>query len=456
MTSQRGVKPLTSVLKPRPEVLKGGIVEAVNLANIYVYNELRDKVPQEILESESPLVHPDEFLKRTYFTDSMKRVILKVFGALSGASYVYLDERGTEKIPVDSRVFIIPSHLGGGKSHLLATLYHIARLLNENRLDVINAYIGDRELAFSLSYLARNIKDTYGKIHVVAIVGDVRVLAPSPDRPLDINGVRIHTPWGLLGFLLGAYEEVKSADELHYAPKKDELRRILHGKSALILIDEPVEYMELATRLESRPEYRGFKESFVSFIRNLAEAVSETPGCVLVVTLPAEYRDKEGQLQPSAQHPEYVEELSGMLTRVAHEFIPPFGTSKDIVEVFKKRLFENITAKDVEDAITLVIEDIKRKAGSDSTFREAVKVKYGDLAEFIELVKESYPFHPAFVEVLVNIAASIPELGLTRYLLSYTARLVKYLYDLKERQRGEDPASSPYNTMGYTTRRARV
>jgi len=77
-------------------------------------------------------------------------------------------------------------------------------------------------------------------------------------------------------------------------------------------------------------------------------------------------------------------------------------TSKDIVEVFKKRLFENITAKDVEDAITLVIEDIKRKAGSDSTFREAVKVKYGDLAEFIELVKESYPFHPAFVEVLVN------------------------------------------------------
>ncbi|ADG91042.1 DUF499 domain-containing protein [Thermosphaera aggregans] len=430
MTSQ-SVKPFTSVLKPRPEVLEGRVVEALSLANIYLFNELREKIPEVATLEPSPLYYPEEFLRRTYFSEAMKRVVLKVFGGLAGATYLYLDDKGN-RLPVSSKVIIIPSHLGGGKTHLLATLYHLSKLVNEKGESVVRYFEGDRETSNALKHAVRVIAEQ-GGIRVVAIVGDTRTLAPSPDKPLEIDGLRIHTPWGLLAYLLGAYAELENADQHHLAPKVDELRRLLKGKSVLILLDEAVEYMETAVRLDST--YKGYSDSFQSFIRNLAEAVSDTPGSVLVVTLPAEYR--EGVVTAGLQHPEYVEKVRSMLERVAHEYIPPLEVKRDIVEVFKRRLFENALSKEVSETAYSTAVEAESKARRDSTLESAAKARYGDLTAFREKVRESYPFHPGFIEALVQVASSNPQLGLTRYMLAYVARLIRHLYELKSR-RGRD------------------
>jgi len=162
MTSQ-SAKPFTSVLRPRPEVLEGEIVEAVNLANIYTYNELRDKITFTQILKPNPLYDPREFLRRTHFSESIKQVIIRVFGGLAGLTSVYIDERGSIQ-PISSRVFIIPSHLGGGKTHLLSTLYHLARLFNERGVEEVLRYTSDDErVRYALRHALSLVRDKYGE-----------------------------------------------------------------------------------------------------------------------------------------------------------------------------------------------------------------------------------------------------------------------------------------------------
>ncbi|MEM0378959.1 MAG: DUF499 domain-containing protein [Thermosphaera sp.] len=428
------IKPFTSVLRPHKEVLEGNIVENLRLSDIYLYNELRDRVEEARSLQDNPLLNHVEFLKRTYVSNSMKRVILKVMGGLAGASSLYVGEEG-KRFNIGSRVLIIPSYLGGGKTHLLATLYYIAKLYNERGVGVAKFVGNDEELQRGLKHAIDGLGGA--KIHVVAIVGDTKALAPSPKEPVVIDGVKIYTPWGLLGFLLGEYESVREADELHYTPRVDVLRKILRGKRVLILVDEAVEYVTHAVRIDS--EHSGYSRNFLSFLRDLAEAVNDTPGTVLVVTLPAEYR--EGFIAKGYQHPEYVYNIDQMLRRVGPEYIPPLEFKKDIAEVFKKRLFENAYSRESAEQAFHISNAFKEKVSKDTGFEQSVKAKYGSPDELQKKVEETYPFHPYFIEIIVNIAARNPELGLTRNLLAYTARLLRHLYSLRN-QRGRDPLVS--------------
>ncbi|MEM0325840.1 MAG: DUF499 domain-containing protein [Desulfurococcaceae archaeon] len=433
MTLQE-VKPFTSVVKPREEVIKGVIEEAVNLANIFMYNELRGKHPEADLLTPSVLYNSEDFLRRTYVSMEIKNIILLVMGGLAGVSYVYLDEKGN-RLPVSKRVIVIPSALGGGKTHLLATLYHVVKLYNEKK-ERVAEYFEDKKLKYGLSHVCKTLKE-YGDVKVVVIAGDTRALAPTPDDPLVIDGYRVHTPWGLMGYLLGEYEKIRKADENQTPPTVDELRGLLRNKRVLILVDEAVEYMVRAVRLDA--VVRGYSEAFLSFIRNLAVAVNETPHSVLVVTLPAEFR--EGGIGRSFQHPEYVERINSMLQRVAPEYHSPLVFEKDISAVFRKRLFENIDSEQVKRNVELVLRQIRERVEVDAELRNSIKAKYQDVLLFFEKLKETYPFHPYFIELIVNIAVRNPGLGLTRYLLAFVSRLVKYIYDSKEKL-GRDPALS--------------
>ncbi|MEM4436956.1 MAG: DUF499 domain-containing protein, partial [Thermosphaera sp.] len=426
------IKPFTSVLRPHEEVLEGNIVENLRLSDIYLHNELRGRVEEESINRGNPLLDPGEFLRRTYISDSMKRVILKVMGGLAGASSLYVSEQG-KPFNIGSRVLVIPSYLGGGKTHLLATLYYLVKMYNEKGIGVTKHVGDDKELLHGLKHAVDSLGGD--KVRVVVIVGDTKTLGPSPKEPVVIDGVEIHTPWGLLGFLLGEYESLRRADESYYAPPVDVLRKVLRGKRVLILVDEAVEYVTHAVSIDS--EHKGYSESFLSFLRNLAEAVNDTPGTVLVVTLPAEYR--EGVLARGHQHPEYVQRIDQMLRRVGPEYIPPLEFRRDIAEVFKKRLFKNPNTDESREQARLISEAFKEKVLKDKVFEQSVKAKYGSPDDLQRRIKETYPFHPFYVEIIVNIAARNPELGLTRNLLAYTARLLRHIYSLKN-QRGRDPS----------------
>ncbi|MGC9012380.1 MAG: DUF499 domain-containing protein [Thermogladius sp.] len=434
------VKPFTSVLKPRKEVLEGRIIEALSLADAYIANELRGRVEGVESLPESPLYEPKEFLKRTYFSESMKEVLLNVMGSLAGVQYLYKDKEGRDKFKVQSRVLVIPSHLGGGKTHLLTTLYFVAKLVNEEGAHALRYLEVDDKTRYALKHAIDVLVQAGRKIQVVALVGDRKYLAPSPLNPVTVDGVKVNTPWGLLAHLLREYDKVRVRDESFAAPFTDEIRGVLRGKTVLILIDEAVEYLEHATSVSRR--VKDYDESYISFLKRLAEAVNETPNSVLVVTLPAEYR--EGRLEPGPQHPEYVIKIFAELNRVAPLKLPPME-KKEIVEVFKKRLFENAYESDAKRCAAEVAEEAIKKANADKAFWDAIKIRYGDIADFKRRLEGHYPFHPYFVETLVNIASTSPELGLTRHLISFVARLVKEVYD-DASQRKREPRTALFTT----------
>ncbi len=154
MTTLQRIKPVYEILKPHHEVLHGEIVEALNLADIYVYNELNDRLTNKQVIQETPLHNPVEFLKRTHISDNIAKIILKVFGSLAGVMNIPLDPHNRRSEIITSRVYLIPSLLGGGKTHLLVTLYHLVRVFNKKKRNMIGLISKHRrDLEYGLGHV---------------------------------------------------------------------------------------------------------------------------------------------------------------------------------------------------------------------------------------------------------------------------------------------------------------
>src|SRR5438876_301299 len=120
---------------------------------------------------------------------------------------------------------------GGGKSHSLVAMYHLAR--------------SRKELA-SLSDL-KGMPDP-GSIRVaVLLCADLTLVQPRKVK----GGPAIHTLWGELAFRLGGaegYDAVRASDEARSAPGGELLETIIRDvtRSTLVLADEVLVYVEKA------------------------------------------------------------------------------------------------------------------------------------------------------------------------------------------------------------------
>ena len=151
----RRVPGISSVLKLRPEIkglIEKGEFESIrkfdpspSLANVVKYFEYSkllnylDMLPgnikrkceeaREIGKRLDVFVDPAKLFERTYLSENMDDVIVKVFAALLGVSEAI--RRDGTVTALRSRIVILPSLMGGGKTHLLITLLHLVELYNE-------------------------------------------------------------------------------------------------------------------------------------------------------------------------------------------------------------------------------------------------------------------------------------------------------------------------------------
>ena len=161
----------------------------------------------------------------------MKELIIKVFMNLLGLKSTVV---GNRRYEVSSNLILLPSDLGGGKTHTLILLYHIFKLIGEARdlSEVVNKIrVLDEDLAEFISKNWTKIKEVSPKVTVI----DCKYsdLAPSPVKPISIAGREIKTLWGYLGYELGRYEFVKEADERETAPYVDMLLNVLNESRAV-------------------------------------------------------------------------------------------------------------------------------------------------------------------------------------------------------------------------------
>ena len=211
MSSAYQLKPWTSVVTPHPDILEGRLDSSNYAASLGAV--IRQ-------DSTCPLVYRDarEFFAATYLTKELRKLLEDVLRGLRGE-------------PGD-RVLQLRTPFGGGKTHALVSLYHIAT--SRNKLQDLP------ELA--------TLPDP-GQVRVAAFIG----LDIDASTGIKIeNGPHILTPWGYLAWQIGgaeAYALVETVDRQRIAPGNDILRQVFGDRSIMLLMDEFLVFVENAMGL---------------------------------------------------------------------------------------------------------------------------------------------------------------------------------------------------------------
>lgn len=400
MSSAYQLKPWTQLVTPHPDILEGRLDSSTYAASLSAV------VRQD---STCPTVYRDarEFFKATYLTQELRKLLSDVLRGLRG-------EAG-------DRVLQLRTPFGGGKTHALVSLYHIAT--NRDKLQEFS------ELA--------TLPDP-GLVKLAVFIG----LDISASTGIQIeNGPRILTPWGYLAWQIGGaetYALVETEDQQRIAPGSDSLRKIFGAHSVLLLMDEFLVFVENAMGLAVGDSI--FGRQVLTFVQKLTEVVRDLPKTVLVYSLQA-------SVQESVGDEGLLNILDKLVSRIDAKKEPVSGD--EVMKVIQRRLFA-----DVGD--TAVIQEIARQQAElfrkfrqsyDDTSRGKQEVQQqADL--LAERIQSSYPFHPDLLDLMYHRWGSLPSYQRTRGALQFLARVVYALRQAKDTSLLIGPGNIPFDDEG--------
>jgi predicted AAA+ superfamily ATPase len=410
-----GLKPWREVLPPHDDVATGNFHASQFAADLY-------KVASGG-EADSDYADPVEFFKRTYLTEGLRDLIGRAVRRLSG------DDNA-------SPVINLQTNFGGGKTHSMLSLWHLAAGLP----------VGDfpqeaQELLNANGYAG-------AKVNRVAIVGNHF----SPSGVTKDDGTRVNTVWGELAWQLGgaqAYAIVASADSNRTHPG-DALHQLLATYApAVILIDEWVAY---ARSLVGRDDLAGgtFDDQF-TFAQSLTETAKGTSGILLAISIPAsESGDDSAIVAGNAEEVggtnglEALRRLQNVVRRVADQWRP--ASSDEAYHIVKQRLFTQPDAAALAaiGATARAYVEMYRKYTDDFP-RETRDSAYENR------IKRTYPIHPELFDTLYEEWSSLERFQRTRGVLRLMSTVIHALWI------GEDaaplimPGSIPLSTANVNT-----
>jgi hypothetical protein len=108
------LKPWYAVATPHEDIREGRLAEAVFAASLWAV--VQGTAPEVYLD-------PEEFFRKTYLTTGLSTVPNRVAGAL---------RRGGES---GDRIISLQTVFGGGKTHTLVALWHLAKHADRLNLD---------------------------------------------------------------------------------------------------------------------------------------------------------------------------------------------------------------------------------------------------------------------------------------------------------------------------------
>lgn len=410
-----GLRPWREVLPPHDDVATGNFHASEFAADLY-------KVATGG-EVDADYADPVEFFKRTYLTEGLRDLIGRAVRRLSG------DDNA-------SPVINLQTNFGGGKTHSMLSLWHIAGGTP------VGAFPQEtQELLGANGY-------TGAKVNRVAIVGNHL----SPSGATKADDTQVNTVWGELAWQLGgaeAYSIVATADRKRTHPG-DALHELLAKYSpAVILIDEWVAY---ARSLVGRDDLAGgtFDDQF-TFAQSLTETVKGTSGVLLAISIPAsEIGDEPEVVVGSAEEVgglnglEALKRLQNVVRRVADQWRP--ASSDESYHIVKQRLFKQPDAAALAEigATARRYVEMYRKY-SDDFPRETRDSTY-------EIrIKRTYPIHPELFDTLYEEWSSLERFQRTRGVLRLMSTVIHALWT------GEDaaplimPASIPLATSNVNS-----
>ena len=372
-----GLVPWSRVARPHDDVTRGALDMGTYAASLAGVFRERPGAPDVYRR-------PELFFAATYLTTAMHDLLQDVLRVLAGG-------------PGD-RVLQLRTPFGGGKTHTLLALLHIARA---------------RAAASSIAEFA-DLPDP-GAMQVAVLSGEEL----DPLSPMTESGIETRTPWGELAAQLGRYHLVAEHDRTGAAPGGDTIRQVLGDGPVLVLLDEVLIYVEKAMAVE-RGESNAGRQAML-FIQALTEAVNTHEHAAMVYSLQASAGEAVGAEGLLTQ-------LDHLVSRIDAKREPVSGD--EVLHVVQRRLFKDLGDAGVHQTVARAYADLVRRqleayAETDDARRQAAA--QANLLE--ERILAAYPFHPELLDLMYHRWGSLPSYQRTRGALQFLACTVHALWD---------------------------
>ena len=389
------LRPWREIVTPHADVASGRYQQAEFAADLWqVY----------LKEGTDEYRDPTEFFRRTYLTESLRRLLVGSVQRLAG--------KGGDP------VVQLQTNFGGGKTHSMLALFHLFSGAKPSELPGVDAVLADAGVKLLPA------------VHRVVLVGN----KISPGNPIKKpDGTVVRTLWGELAWQLGgkkAYAKIAKDDEQATSPG-DVLRELfIEYGPCLILVDEWVAYYRQLHDQADLPA--GSFETMFTFAQTLTESAKLAKNCLLVISLPA----SESAASPHTQADdievggirgrEALSRLQNVVGRLESSWRP--ATAEEGFEIVRRRLFEPLAGDSYKqrDVIARAFADQYRSHAAE--FPAECKGP-----EYEKRIQAAFPIHPEIFDRLYTDWSTLVKFQRTRGVLRLMAAVIHSLWEKGDR-----------------------
>jgi hypothetical protein len=384
------LKPWYKVITPREDLRDGRPLDASEFA-VHLDHVRDGRAPDDYKK-------PERFFDRTFLTSSLRELGGGVIRRLSG-------------IKVEtSAIYNLTTQFGGGKTHALTLLYHLAKAGT-----AASNWKGVRSLLDAAGVQA---------VPAAAIAVFVGTEFDSLTGRGGADGMPLRrTPWGDIAFQLGGEEGfavVAKHDQEGIAPSTEVIRNFLpKDRPTLILMDELLNYLN-----RERNRKVGLGGQLYSFVQNLSEEARAQDRVVLAVSLPSVVDEMTPEDEADFQR------FEKLLDRLGKAMI--MSAESETSEIIRRRLFE-----------WGGLPDEAKKAAADyadwvQTHRTQIP-NWFPVDHATDAFASTYPFHPSLLSVFERKWQALPRFQQTRGVLRLLALWVANAYQAGFKGAHKDP-----------------
>ncbi len=393
--SKSTLQPWRKVIDPREDLRDGKPLDAAEFA-VHL---------DQVRDGKAPAVYikPDQFFARTYLTKNMLELAGQVVRRLNGVT--------TET----SAIFNLATQFGGGKTHSLTLLYHLAK-----HGPASHNWMGVGQI------MAKAGQAQVPKGDAAVFVGTE--FDSLTGRGGDDGTPLRKTPWGEMAWQLGgekAFALVAEHDAKGVAPGGDVLSKVIPDTPCLILMDELMNYI-------SRNRKSGLAAQFYNFLHNLSECVRGKTRTVLAVSIPA------SEMEMTAEDLEDYNRITKLLDRTGKALV--MSAEAETSEIIRRRLFEwDLDAVSAEGKV-LLNREAKKTCEEYAQWcidNRAQIPGWFSVDDARKAFEACYPFHPTVLSVFERKWRGIGKFqqtrGVLRLLALWVARAFKEGNDTNQR-----------------------
>ncbi len=398
------LKPWREVVTPHADVASGRYQQAEFAADLWQVH---------LGEGSDEYKKPTEFFRRTFLTESLKRLLVGGVQRLAGTG--------------GDPVVQLQTNFGGGKTHSMLALYHLFSGAAPSDLPGVDAVLAEAGVK------------SLPKANRVVLVGN-RISPGNPVKKAD--GTVVKTLWGELAWQVGAtaggpkearkaFQRVAADDEKATSPG-DVLRLLFKEYGpCLVLIDEWVAY---ARQLHDQSDLpAGSFETQFTFAQALTESAKLAGNCLVVISLPAS--DTQGSPHIQADDVEVggirgreaLDRLRNVVGRIESSWRP--ATAEEGFEIVRRRLFEPLAGPDA----------FKQRDVTARAFAELYRTQSPEFppecrgVDYEKRIQAAYPIHPEIFDRLYTDWSTLVKFQRTRGVLRLMAAVIHSLWEKGDR-----------------------